>query len=850
MRLRNAVIGIIVVVIILPALLLAGFLLSFDPNQYAPDIAAAVQNATGRNVTFGGPIRLRLSLTPTIGVDGLALANPPGFADPNVVTVTRLDAKIALLPLLSHRLDILDLVLVNPVITLESNSSGAADWDFAPAAPTPGAGGPPGPAEGYKAALEAVDIQGGAIVIKTASGTAANIAVQSMSGNAASLTAPLNVTAQASYNNVPFTLAGTLGPVARFFGRASGAWPLNLTLASNGATAAIQGGIAHPRTGRGYDFTMNATVPALEAFAAVLPPGALAGQALPPIHGITASAKITDQNARFPAISHLLLHAGASDLSTLRPGLALTSLDVAMPSLTAPVTLNLAGTAGSAPVALSGTIGPVAALLNPAWLPAGDAPAGSYPVALQAQLADAKLSLTGGISNPANAAGVALTLNATAPDLSHLNPVAGFALPAWKNMSIQTSILDPGGAGLFAADGLDGLVVSMDNAAFGGDASLFFATPDRLQLALKGQKIDLDALLAAMPAAPAPAGPPAPAPASAAPAFVVPTAKLPLSWLKLGNADIQLSADEIIVNHATYTALQAHALVNNGVFTINPLTAVLPGGGVAVTATLDSTKEPAAAAITINAPALALSPFLKALSLPDTAEGTINAQLNATATGDDPHDLLATVNGQLGLAAVNGVVDGTVLDSLFGAVLRAVDLPEAIIGAQGPVPVRCFGLRMDAMNGVGTIRALTLDSSRLLVQGGGDVNFATESYGVIIRPELQIAGNAVGLPVEIGGTFAAPTTGVAPLAAVQDAAKTALGLPVSLVQQVVGNNTVLNNIATKLGVNAGGDVCPAALALGRLGQPGPAAAPLPAAGSTGAAPSSGPKNLLNLLFGK
>ena len=34
-----------------------------------------------------------------------------------------------------------------------------------------------------------------------------------------------------------------------------------------------------------------------------------------------------------------------------------------------------------------------------------------------------------------------------------------------------------------------------------------------------------------------------------------------------------------------------------------------------------------------------------------------------------------------------------------------------------------LGLRLDAANGVGTVKTLTLDSSRLLVQGGGSVNF-------------------------------------------------------------------------------------------------------------------------------
>jgi hypothetical protein len=48
-------------------------------------------------------------------------------------------------------------------------------------------------------------------------------------------------------------------------------------------------------------------------------------------------------------------------------------------------------------------------------------------------------------------------------------------------------------------------------------------------------------------------------------------------------------------------------------------------------------------------------------------------------------------------------------------------------------------------------------------------------------------------------------------------------------------------------------VCPVALNLGRLGQPGPAAPPMPATPSVGSeiAPAlSGPKNLLNTLFGK
>jgi AsmA protein len=497
-------------------------------------------------------------------------------------------------------------------------------------------------------------------------------------------------------------------------------------------------------------------------------------------------------------------------------------------------------------VSLSGNTGAPALLLNPAWLPPSSIAQGNFPVAVQAQAGDAKFSLSGAIATPASFAGAALALNITAPDLSQLSPLAGAALPAWKNLNVQANVIDPGGLGLTKAIGLDSLVLTMDNASLGGDASLYFGAQPRLTLAIKGQEINLDALLAAFPASPPAATHPA-TPATPPSPYVVPTSKFPLATLQSANADIQLSADTLVWNKATYTAIQGHAVLANSVLTISPLTALLPGGSVSATATLDTTKDPAAATVTINAPALALGPFLKGLNLPDTAQGTMQARLNASGTGDSPHDILATVNGQLGLAMVNGIIDGTVLDRLFGAVLRTVDLPENLVGAQGPVAVRCFALRMDASNGAGTIRALTLDSSRLLMQGGGGLNFGNETLGVILRPQLQVIGNNIGVPVEIGGTFANPTTSVAPLGALQEAAKTALGLPVTLAQQVVGSGTVLGNIVGALG-GGSSDACPAALALGRLGNPGPA--PAAVTQTEGLAPKiiSGPKNLLNSLF--
>jgi uncharacterized protein involved in outer membrane biogenesis len=868
---------VLLVMVLVPVAAVGVFLLTFDPNAYAPDLITSIEAATGRSVTIGSKLTIGLSFTPEIEADNVSLANPAGFRDANFLTLQKVEAKISLWPLLSHRVDIQRLLLVGPVVTLERDPAGQADWNFTKTTAAPQQAGqpapasaPPPPRQHYNVTLEEVEIQSGQLILKNPAGAQTGaLSLTDLTGTADSASAPLNIVANAVYNGIPFTANGRLGPVERFSGIGDGPWPVDMTFAANGGTATLNGTFAHPRDGTGYDLAVTAAIPAL----ASLQPVVGTAYTLPPVQNLTAAAHLTDQDATLPAITALFVKAGASDLSTFRAGLTLQTLDIEMPSLSQTLTINIQGALNNAPLSVTGNVGAVAALLNPAWLPpapvANPQAAPVYPVNLTAQAGAAKIVITGGVATPNGLAGVALGVNASIPDLGALSPLAGTPLPAWKNIALQTTVIDPGGLGLEKAAGLDGLTLTMDNAALGGDATLYFGPQPKLQLAIKAQQVNLDNLIAAWPqpaAAPAtPATPATPsnqiaplaAPSGTAARLTQSTMTLPVQLMQSATADIQLSADSLILNKATYTALETHAVLANGVFTINPFTAILPGGGVAANASIDVTKTPPAEAVSMNAPALALSPFLKALNIPDDAQGTLQASVTANGVGVTPHDFFSSINGQLGLAMVNGVVDGTVLDNLFGTVVRAVAMPESFIGAQGPVPVRCFALRVDATAGIGTIRALTLDSSRLLIQGGGTVNIGAATLAIIIRPQLSIAGAQLGVPVQISGTFDNPATNVAPLSALQAAGKAALGLPVTILQQNAQSNSLFGKIVNGLGLGqalakADPDVCPAALALGRLGASGPAAEAPAAmnAPASGNAPTSGPQNLLNSLFGK
>ena len=79
------------------------FVASFDPDSYKPRIVAAVKQATGRDLTLKGHIHLGLSLQPTLTVQDVSFANPPGFSRPQMATLEQLDLQLALFPLLSHQ---------------------------------------------------------------------------------------------------------------------------------------------------------------------------------------------------------------------------------------------------------------------------------------------------------------------------------------------------------------------------------------------------------------------------------------------------------------------------------------------------------------------------------------------------------------------------------------------------------------------------------------------------------------------------------------------------------------------------------------------------------------------------
>ncbi len=99
-----------------------------DWNAYKADIRAKVKKATGRDITLGGDINLRLLPVPEFSVSDVALANIAGGSGPQMVRLEGLAVKIAPAPLLKGEIRVTTMRLIRPVVLLERTSDGQVNW--------------------------------------------------------------------------------------------------------------------------------------------------------------------------------------------------------------------------------------------------------------------------------------------------------------------------------------------------------------------------------------------------------------------------------------------------------------------------------------------------------------------------------------------------------------------------------------------------------------------------------------------------------------------------------------------------------------------------------------------------
>ena len=111
----------LVILLVGGALVAPGFI---DWNQYKEQATAKIKETTGLDVALNGDIGFVIIPVPKLMAHDIVLASPKGAKNQNIVTLKRFDVNVSLLPLLSGKVDVQSISLIEPVINIEIDKDG------------------------------------------------------------------------------------------------------------------------------------------------------------------------------------------------------------------------------------------------------------------------------------------------------------------------------------------------------------------------------------------------------------------------------------------------------------------------------------------------------------------------------------------------------------------------------------------------------------------------------------------------------------------------------------------------------------------------------------------------------
>ncbi|MEM6998954.1 MAG: AsmA family protein, partial [Pseudomonadota bacterium] len=235
------------------------FLSTIDVNQYKDDIVNMVEEKTGRRFEINGDLQLAVSFTPAVFVENVTFGNAEWGNQHDMLSVGKFEAQVALLPLLSKQVKIQRLILNDTTILLEKNKNGDANWllslaekssDSKIETEATSSGELPG------LAVDEVRINRATITHKDDStGKTQTFTINSLGVSASSLTEPMGLELDASYNEIPLSIDGELGTLVSLMNNE--AFPVNLKFDLGDLSFSTTGQVAKPKQAKGIDITVT-----------------------------------------------------------------------------------------------------------------------------------------------------------------------------------------------------------------------------------------------------------------------------------------------------------------------------------------------------------------------------------------------------------------------------------------------------------------------------------------------------------------------------------------------------------------------------------------------------------------
>ena len=228
-------------------------LATYDFNKFKPRIIQAVREATGRELTLGGDLRVEMGFAPGLSVENVSFQNADWGSQADMAKVKRFEVQVAILPLIGGTIEVKRFILVEPDILLETNKSGTTNFEFqTPQKQKTQTAKAPG------LIFKEVKIKNGRLIYKDGgSDSIYTLNIDRFTAIAPAKKDPLTVDFQGVFNKKSFEIQATLSPL---FSAIKTGEPLavSLTAKTKGTTLKVDGHIRDLINAAGLDCRLTA----------------------------------------------------------------------------------------------------------------------------------------------------------------------------------------------------------------------------------------------------------------------------------------------------------------------------------------------------------------------------------------------------------------------------------------------------------------------------------------------------------------------------------------------------------------------------------------------------------------
>ncbi len=807
--------GTVVVAIVAAYLVLA----RYDFNSLKPRVAAAVKEATGRELVIGGDIELSIGLTPALTVSDVSFENAPWGSRPNFARIKSLEVQVALLPLLEKNIEVKKFIIVEPDILVESDSDGKLNVVFDKTSVPVEEKQPEKPTDEASIklrsfAMEEFAIENGIVTYKDARSNRTQTAkITRMEARSEGLDSPVTFLLDALYDEKRVMAGGQLGAPSAATDPEKD-WMFDLTVTALGIDSAIKGKVRDLTAPSGLQFALDAKIESFAELEPIMRPWLKMG--IPPVAPVLLSANVSDTGKMTFAVSDLDLKFGRDGIQGQAKGKIGNVLQ--QQGIDLDVTLKMAD------------FKPLEPYFKP-FLEAGPPPIA--PVSFSARInGDPKTALavddldlafgqdslkgrvTGSIKDVVAQKGIDLKVVADIANFEKLSAYLGKELPPLAPLSLKTGVADAGKMA-FRLKELD-LAFAGNDVSGDATADLSGKTPF-IKANLASRRMDVNSIVNGTgmeKADPKQSGPEKESAGKSAKKSgkVFPDEPLPLDLLKTADADIGYKAQDLYLPKLAMHNVNVGVRLRNGNLEVAPLKADLGGGSLDGTVSLNPRPNNVAdAKIKIATTSFDLGAMLKELQITDLMTGRVNVDLDVTTAGGSVAALMGGLDGHSKIVMENGAIHNRYV-GLIGA---KIDQAIAQILMPGHdkkdfTAIDCFANRFDFAKGVADTTVLFMDSEYMSVVGEGKIDLGKETLDMAVLPKPKDKVAKVGTSIgqlasnfKIGGTLEKPKVEV-------DAAGAA-----DTLQRVLGGISSKGGLRGILSVLEGEtagieDLCPAA----------------------------------------